>query len=176
MDILISSNLERLIYQIAGSDADKNLAFMKDLSEKGVYQISDDMKGQLSDFYGNYASEEETKAAIRDMYDNTGYVLDTHTAVAYAVYKKYLAETGDETKTVIASTASPYKFTRSVMDAIDPDNKSEDDFELVDALNKLSGVPVPAAIEDIRHADVLHDTVCNKEDMDKEVRKILQIL
>lgn len=176
MDILISSNLERLIYQIAGSDAERNLAFMKDLSEKGFYQISDDMKAQLSDFYGDYASEEETKDAIRDMYNNTGYVLDTHTAVAYAVYKKYQEETGDGTKTVIASTASPYKFTRSVMDAIDPDNRSEDDFELVDALNKLSGVPVPAAIEDIRHASVLHDTICLKEDMDKEVRKILQIL
>ena len=176
MDILISSNLERLIYQAAGRDADKNRAFMADLNEKGAYTITDDMRNQMKDFYGNYASEEETAKAIKEMYEKTGYIMDTHTAVASAVYKKYLAASGDETKTVIASTASPYKFTRSVMNAIDPAYDKQTDFELVDELCCLSGVKVPQAIEDIRSAPVLHDPVCEKEDMCREVKKILGIL
>lgn len=175
MDILISSNLERLIYQTAGRDAEKNLAFMKDLSEKGVYTVTEEMREQMKDFYGNYASEEETAQAIKEIYEKTGYVIDTHTAVATSVYKKYAADTGDSAKTVIASTASPYKFTRSVMNAIDPSYDNQTDFQLVDELNRISGVAVPQAIEDIRSAPVLHHTVCKTEDMCKEVKKILGI-
>lgn len=175
MDILISSNLERLIYQTAGRDAEKNNAYMKALNETGRYEITDEMREQLKDFYGNFASEEETAAAIKDVYEKTGYIMDTHTAVAKSVYEKYKADTADETKTIIASTASPYKFTRSVMNAIDPAYDSQSDFELVDELNRLSGVPVPQAIEDIRSAPVLHDTVCSKEEMCGEVKRILGI-
>lgn len=175
MDILISSNLERLIYQTAGRDAEKNLAFMKDLSAKGVYTVTEEMREQMKDFYGNYASEEETAQAIKEIYEKTGYVIDTHTAVAASVYKKYVADTGDGAKTVIASTASPYKFTRSVMNAIDPSYDDQTDFQLVDELNRISGVAVPQAIEDIRSAPVLHHTVCKTEDMCKEVKKILGI-
>ena len=101
--------------------------------------------------------------------------MDTHTAVAAAVYEKYKADSGDDTPAVIASTASPYKFTRSVMEAIDPSYAAQSDFELVDELNKLSGVKIPQAIEDIRSAAVLHDTVCDKSEMEKEVRKILDL-
>ena len=101
--------------------------------------------------------------------------MDTHTAVAATVYDKYVAETGDKTPTVIASTASPYKFTRSVMNAIDRDYDSKGDFELVDELNRLSGVAVPQAIEDIRSAPILHDTVCDKSEMKTVVKKILGI-
>ncbi len=175
MDILISSNLERLIYQTAGRDAVKNNEFMADLSTKGSYNITDEMKAQMVDFYGNYASEEETAAAIKEMYDSCGYVMDTHTAVAASVYKKFIADTNDTKKTVIASTASPYKFTRSVMNAIDPAYDKQGDFELVDELERLSGVKVPQAIEDIRSAAILHNTVCDTEDMCKEVKKILGI-
>lgn len=175
MDILISSNLERLIYQTAGRDAEKNNEFMKSLAENGTYTITEDMKEQMKDFYGNYASEKETAEAIHDLYKKTGYVMDTHTAVASSVYGKYVKETGDTTKTVIASTASPYKFTRSVMNAIDASYDSQTDFQLVDELCKISGVKVPQAIEDIRSAAVLHDTVCETEDMCKEVKKILGI-
>lgn len=175
MDILISSNLERLIYQTAGRDAEKNREFMKELNTDGVYTITEEMKEQMKDFYGNYATEEETAQTIKEVYDKTGYIIDTHTAVAAAVYKKYEKETDDKTKTVIASTASPYKFTRSVMNAIDPSYDSKTDFELIDELEKLSGVKVPQAIEDIRSAAVLHDTVCETADMCKEVKKILKI-
>ena len=174
MDILISSNLERLIYRIAGNDAEKNAEFMRALTEEGKYMITDEMRTQLADFYGNYTTEEETAEVIRDLYEKTGYVIDTHTAVATGVYHKYVKETGDNTKTVIASTASPFKFTRSVMDAIDKEKyDSMTDFELVDELNKLSGVKVPAAIEEIRTAPILHDIVCDKSEMQQTVEKLL---
>ena len=175
MDILISSNLERLIYRIAGNSAKKNSELMESLKNTGKYEITPEMKAQLSDFYGNYATEAEDAATIKKLYEDTGYVIDTHTAVAATVYEKYKKETGDDTVTVIASTASPYKFTRSVMNAIDPSYDSKTDFELIDELEKLSGVKVPQAIEDIRSAAVLHDTVCETEDMCKEVKKILNI-
>ena len=175
MDILISSNLERLIYRIAGDSAEKNCELMKSLQENGKYMITEDMKAQLADFYGNYASEEETASVIREIYEETGYIIDTHTAVAAAVYKKYQKESGDNTKAVIASTASPYKFTRSVMTAIDHKYDSRPDFELVDELEKLSKVKVPQAIEDIRTAPVLHKTICEVEEMEHVVKDFLGV-
>ena len=175
MDILISSNLERLIYRIAGEDAAKNAELMKALSQTGKYEITEAMKEQLADFVGGYASEEECFAQIKNLYEKCGYVLDTHTAVASAAYTKYVKETGDQTKTVIASTASPYKFTRSVMKAIDPKYDAMGDFELVDELSKISNTAVPNAIEEIRDAKVLHDTVCEKDEMESVVKKFLGI-
>ena len=175
MDILISSNLERLIYMTAGSDADKNAAFMASLSKEGKYTITDDMKAQMKDFYGNYASEAETAETIKALYDKTGYVIDTHTAVASCVYNKYKQETNDTTKTVIASTASPFKFTRSVMNAIDAKYDAMGDFELVDELSKIANVEVPNAIEEIRTAPVLHDHVCDKTEMQQTVKDFLGI-
>ena len=175
MDILISSNLERLIYKIAGDDAEKNLDLMKQLTTEGRYTITEDMQAKLAEFYGGYATEQETAAAIKRVYESDLYIMDTHTAVASSVYDRYVAETGDKTSTVIASTASPYKFTRSVMNAIDSAYDSKTDFELVDELNKLSGVKVPQAINDIRYAPVLHDTVCDKEDMLQTVKTFLNI-
>ena len=176
MDILISSNLERLIYRIAGNDARKNSEFMAALSQTGQYRITEEMSSQLADFYGNYASEQETAARIKELYEKTGYVIDTHTAVASAVCQKYREETGDMRKTVIASTASPFKFTRSVMNAIDSKYDSMTDFELADELSRLANVKVPNAIEEIRTAPVVHDTVCEKEEMKQTVEKILGIL
>lgn len=175
MDILISSNLERLIYRIAGNDANQNREFMEALSGQGKYEITDKMRAQLSDFYGNYANEAETAAEIRRLYENCGYVLDTHTAVASAVYQKYVKETGDTAKAVIASTASPFKFTRSVMNAIDDKYETMSDFELVDELSRLSNVKVPGAIEEIRTAPVVHDRQCDVDEMQKVVREFLGI-
>lgn len=175
MDILISSNLERLIYKIAGNDADKCADLMKALSTKGVYDITDDMKANLNDFVGGYTDEAKTAATIKAMYDKEGYIMDTHTAVAAGVYKDYAEKSGDKTPTVIASTASPYKFTRSVMNAIDSKYDAMGDFELVDELCKLSGVKVPNAIEEIRTAPVLHDIVCASNKMQETVEKILKL-
>ena len=175
MDILISSNLERLIYRIAGDDAGKNTQLMESLSKAGSYEITEQMKVQLSDFYGGYASEEETAKRIKEMYENTGYIIDTHTAVASAVYGKYAAKTGDKTVTVIASTASPFKFSRSVMHAIDGKYDAMSDFELVDELSEIGKVPVPEAIEEIRTAPVVHDHVCDKTEMKTVVKRFLGI-
>lgn len=172
MDILISSNLERLIYRIAGNDAEKTAIFMKRLADQGEYEITPEMREALSCFVGGYATEEETFHMIRQVYEKTGYIMDTHTAVAAHVYDTKAKAQG--LPAVIASTASPYKFTRSVMDAIDKEKyESMGDFDLVDELCALSGVKVPPAIEEIRMAPVLHDTVCDKSEMQATVEKIL---
>jgi len=173
MDILISSNLERLIYLVAGSDHVKNKELMASLNKDGKYEITDEMKKLLSDFYGNYATEAETAELIKNLYEETGYIIDTHTAVAADVYKKYKKETNDTTKSVIASTASPFKFTRSVMEAIDPKYSSMDDFTLVDELSKIGNVTVPNAIEEIRTAEIIHNTVCEVSQMEEVSKKFL---
>jgi threonine synthase len=172
MDILISSNLERLIYRIAGEDADRTKALMDALTSAGEYEIDEKMKEGLAGFEGGYATEKETSETIRKVYEAADYIMDTHTAVASHVYYTKAKDKGR--KTVIASTASPYKFTRSVMDAIDKEKYDKmTDFELVDELNEISGVKVPGAIEEIRTAPVLHDLVCDKSEMQNTVEKIL---
>ncbi len=173
MDILISSNLERLVYLIAGSDADKNRELMQELANTGKYTITEEMKNRLKDFTGGYANEAEVAATIRRIYEKTGYVIDTHTAVASTVYEKYREDSKDETPTVIVSTASPFKFTRSVMEAIVGAIDDKSDFELIDKLSEIANVKIPKAIEEIRSAEVLHDTVCDKEDMKVQVKKFL---
>ena len=176
MDILISSNLERLIYRAAGNAAEKCAAFMRDLAEKGEYQITASMRDQLVDFRGGFASEEENFAGIRALYEKTGYVIDTHTGIGNAVYRRYAEETGDRTKTVIASTASPYKFAAAVVRAIDPARaEGKDEFELIDELRAISGTPEPAAITDIRTAPVRHETVADVEEMPATVLGFLGI-
>lgn len=175
MDILISSNLERLIYKIAGNDAEKNRNFMEQLGAEGKYEITEEMKEKLREFYGNYANEEETAQTIRQVYEETGYVLDTHTAVGKAVYEKYKKDTQDNTKTVIASTASPFKFTRSVMTAIDKKYEDMEDFQLVDELSELAKIPVPQAIEEIRTAEIRHNTTAQVSQMAEPVMEILGI-
>lgn len=174
MDILISSNLERLIYRLSGNDPERTKALMDALAGCGSYEITEEMKEGLSDFYGNYADEVETADTIHKYFKDAGYVLDPHTAVAASVYGKYRAETKDETKTVIVSTASPYKFTRSVMEAIDHQYQGMGDFELADELERLSGVRVPDAISAIKEAPVLHDRVCGKDEMKQVVVEWLE--
>jgi len=122
------------------------------------------------------ALQEETAEEIRNLYEKTGYIIDTHTAVATGVYHKYLKDTKDtDTKTVIASTASPFKFTRSVMDAIDKKYDAMTDFELVDELSKIGNVKIPNAIEEIRTAEVRHKTVCEVDEMPKVVKEFLNV-
>jgi len=173
MDILISSNLERLIYLIAGCDDAKNTELMQKLNSEGVYIISDDMKANLTDFVGGFATEEETAKRIKELYEKTGYVLDTHTAVASYVYDQYVKETGDTNKTVIASTASPFKFGQSVMEAIDGNAHDEDMFELVETLSKTANVAIPNAVEELKTAPVLHDNICEKDGMKDIIKEFL---
>lgn len=175
MDILISSNLERLIYKIAENDSEKNAELMAELAKDGKYTITDSMRKQLADFYGNYATEAETTEEIKRVYDKTGYIMDTHTAVASCVYGKYKKDTNDDKVTVIASTASPFKFTRSVMNAINPAYDKLGDFELVDELSKIGNVKVPNAIEEIRNAEIRHNNLCNVDEMESVVKKFLNM-
>ena len=176
MDILISSNLERLLFRMTGNSASETKKLMEALKTDGTYKITDDMREVISDFYGNFATEEEDAQIIKEVFEKERYVLDPHTGVAVAVYDKYKEETGDKTVTVIDSTASPYKFTRSVMHAIDKDKyDGMEDFELVDELNAISGMKIPAAIEEIRNADILHNRECDADKMREEVEDILGI-
>ena len=174
MDILISSNLERLVYMIGGCDAEKNSTLMKALKEKGVYELTDDMKANLSDFAAGYATEAEIKEKIAATYKKTGYVMDTHTAVAASVYEKYQKDSGDSRKTVIASTASPYKFSRSVMTAIDANYDALEEFDLIDTLEVISNVDIPNAVEEIRDAKILHTLECDADKMEEMVKNILK--
>ena len=174
MDILISSNLERLIYEIAGEDSEKCASLMKSLSENGKYEITPEMKERCASFVGGYASEKEVFARIHEVFADTGYLMDTHTAVASAVYEMYRKNTGDELKTVIVSTASPFKFTSSVMEAVEGRKSDEDDFALIDRLSAMSSLAIPHAVEEIRNAEIIHDTVCEKDEMKKEVEEFLK--
>lgn len=175
MDILISSNLERLIYRIAGEDSEKNAGLMAALKSQGAYEISEEMKEKLADFEAGYATEEQVKQTIHDIYAATGYVMDTHTAVAACVYQEYRKAGKDTRKTVIASTASPYKFARSVMTAIDAKYEEWNEFDLIDELHKVSGMEIPNAIEEIRNAQILHDRECDADKMEETVKEILGV-
>ena len=175
MDILISSNLERLIYLIAGEDSEKTRELMEELKDSGSYTITEDMKEKLSDFASGYSDEAETAESIRENYEKTGYVIDTHTAVAAHVCEQYRIKTGDAKKCVIASTASPYKFVKSVMTAIDEKYADADEFELLKVLEETSGVEMPQAIKDILDANILHTLECDADKMKETVKGILQV-
>jgi threonine synthase len=152
-----------------------NKEFMESLQETGIYHITKEMKEQLESYSGGYASEAQTAETIKNLYEKTGYVIDTHTAVAASVYNRYVEETGDQTKTVIASTASPFKFGRSVLNAIDSKYDALSDFEQIDELAIIANVEIPNAINEIRNAPVLHDHICEKDAMVDEVKKFLGI-
>lgn len=175
MDILISSNLERLIYQIAGCDDEKNRELMNALKSEGVYQITEDMKAGLCDFEAGYATEEQTAATIREVYEKTGYVMDTHTAVAAYVCGEYQKRAKDSVKCVTASTASPYKFVKSVMTAIDASYASKDELELLEELEHVSGTELPSAVRDILNADILHTLECDVDQMEQTVKNLLNL-
>ncbi len=173
MDILISSNLERLIYIIAGEDAEKTKELMKELKAGGKYEITPDMREKLADFAAGYADEKQTAGSIRKNYEETGYVMDTHTAVASHVCDGF-KEANGASKCMIASTASPYKFVQSVMGALGK-GESDDELKLLTGLESISGVPMPQAVKDILNAKVLHRTECDADKMEETVKAILKI-
>lgn len=175
MDILISSNLERLIYLITDEDAEATSAFMQELKEKGSYTLSETMKAKLESFEGGYASQEQTSERIKVVYEDVGYVLDTHTAVAACVCETCRKSSHDDRRYLIASTASPYKFVKSVMTAIDSNCENKDEMELLKELQIVSGTDMPQAIIEILDAKVLHSTQCEADEMKDVVKSILQI-
>ena len=173
MDILISSNLERLLYLLSERDGRLVADWMKELDTDKNYQVTAKVKDALKDFYGGFCSQEETLKEIGDMWKDNHYLMDTHTAVAYKVYSDYQKETGDETPTVIASTASAYKFAESVAKAcgIGPCN---DGFEYVKALAEETGVPVPYGLKDLDKKEIRHTGVVDADKMDEAVLEALK--
>lgn len=173
MDILISSNLERLLWHISGESSAYVADLMQQLTSSGRYRIGEAMKKNLTDFVGGYATEEETAQIIGRVQETTGYLLDPHTAVAYSVWEKYRQKTGSITPAVIVSTASPYKFAKDVMQAVDPKYADGEDFALFAELEKMTGVPVPAVVRGLASRPVLHKRVCKKAEMQLVVENIL---
>ena len=170
MDILISSNLERFLCHTIGQQKTKEC--MIKLQKEGNYSIEAIQNSEIS---GEYATKQQTYTAIKQLYEQTGYVMDTHTAVAYAAYQKYKQKTKDDTPMVIVSTASPYKFTKDVMTALDQSNQNKDAFLLMEKLQEVSGVKIPASIKDIEKRKVLHNNVCEKQNIKEFVTKYLLV-
>ncbi len=177
MDILISSNLERFLYEISGKDDRLIADLMKRLNEEGIYEISDDMKRKVSEhFFGGFCNDEETKETIRDTFEKYGYLIDTHTAVAKNVYDQYQKKTGDRTVTVIASTASPFKFAPSVLDAVKEGyDKDVDEFRLLQELSEISGLKIPKSLAALQEKERRFSDVFDKQDMIEAVSGFLNI-
>ena len=175
MDILVSSNLERLIYLITGEDSGKTKELMEGLKGNGSYSITEEMAAKLEDFEAGFATEEETRDCIRSIYQETGYVTDTHTAVAAHVCDQYRGKSGDSGKCVVVSTASPYKFAKSVMTAIDGKYKTAEDLALLKELRAVSGIEMPQAVKDLLNAEVLHTLECDSKQMQNMVKSLLNM-
>ncbi|MBR2742964.1 MAG: threonine synthase [Clostridia bacterium] len=175
MDILISSNLERLLFDLSDGDEKLVTSYMKSLSEKGRYEVTDEIKSRISKlFESGFTDDDGTKETIRRVFEEKGYLCDTHTGVAVTVYNDYVKRTGDTTPTVIASTASPYKFAKSVLEALKADIAGKDDFELLNMLNEKSGVPVPDALGLLKTKPVRFSEKIKKEDMEAFVDDYLK--
>ncbi len=175
MDILISSNLERMLYELTGHDDKQVAAWQNDLKNDGKYTVSDDVLNKLKTlFYGGFCDEESTSATIKETIEKYNYLIDTHTAVAVSVYNDYKNSTGDGRPVVIASTASPYKFANSVLESIG-ENVPENEFDAVKLLSEKTNTEIPAPIAALESAVVRFENVCNKEEMNKVVLSRLGI-
>lgn len=174
MDILISSNLERLLYHLNNNDEKKVSDLMKSLSEKGVYQIDDEVKEKLqAEFFGGFCDDEATEKTIAKMFKEYNYLCDTHTAVAVNVYDQYVEKTGDTTPSVIASTASPYKFAASVLPAVYEKEIPESDFDKVELLSKVTGTSIPKSLSELKTKQILHKVCVEKQDMSDFIKEFL---
>jgi len=175
MDILVSSNLERLLYDISGGDSNILNDLIDSLNKKGEFEITAGMKNKMADFYGGFATDRETFETIKYLFSSFDYLIDTHTAVGYNVYQKYVEKSGDMSKTVISSTASPFKFPGSVAKAIDAKYNDMDEFSLIKVISKISGLKVPPALKDLERREILHKTVCRTDQMMDVISDILGI-
>lgn len=177
MDILVSSNLERLLYKLSGDNDEVTRGWMNALKSEGKYEVSDDVKAVINEkFYGGFCDDKNTEATIREMFEQDKYLCDTHTAVAINVYKQYVEETGDKTPSVIASTASPYKFSKAVLEAVEPNaTLPETEFDMVDELHKVSGAEVPAPLANLKNKTARFSDVTEVNDMENYVLGALGI-
>lgn len=178
MDILISSNLERFLYDLTGCSDATVKEWMNELNTKGTYEISPEVKEKMqSMFVAGCCDDSETMATIKKCAAEYDYVIDTHTAVAKAVYDKYVAETGDATKSIIASTASPFKFNQSVLISLEDHNSvvGKDEFTLLGELSEKSNMQIPASLAELKDKSVVFDLVCDKDEMQQVVSDFLMV-
>lgn len=176
MDILVSSNLERLLHEVARNNTEQVNEWMQLLSRTGYYELTHEARERLSDFYANFATEGQTAKAIHDVYEKYGYTLDPHTAVAYNVYQQYVLETQDTvTPTIIVSTASPYKFPRSVVEALEGTSSELSDFELVEKLHALTQLAIPQAVTEALESPVRHRQTVDVSAMKEAVLTTLSL-
>ncbi len=176
MDILISSNLERLLYLMNGGNDEEICFWFDSLAKNGSYKVSEKVKKQLdSEFFAAFCDDETTKTTIRETFTNKKYLSDTHTAVAINAYEQYVNMSGDKTPTVITSTASPYKFCADVLSAICENEENADDFEMLENLERLSGTKAPSQLSSLKGSKVRFNEVCEKEKMDKIVLGLLNL-
>ena len=174
MDILVSSNLERLVYMMA-QDSQKVKSYMDDLNQNGVYEISSDLLEKIQDvFKAGWLNEDEVLDTIKTCFEQTGYLLDTHTAIGYGVYKEYQKTSGDETKTIILATASPYKFADSVYKALTDQNLSE--YQAIEAVYEKTGVDIPKPLVQLDQKEILHQKVIDKDDIIHEISQKIKEL
>ena len=175
MDILISSNLERLLYQLCGKDDAVIRDWFGKLSSEGKYAVSDSVKEKLqADFWGGFCDDQETAETIKKTFNEYGYLCDTHTAVAVKVYQDYTAQTGDKTKCIIASTASPYKFNDAVLAAITDEAIPADPFEQAEMLSRISGTTPPASLMELKTKKVRFTDSVEKQQMVEKVKEMLK--
>ena len=178
MDILISSNLERFLYDLTGCDDKLVSEWMKELNTNGSYEVSADVKAKMQEmFTAGCCDDAETMATIKKCASEYNYVIDTHTAVAKSVYDKYVAQTGDTTKTIIASTASPFKFNQSVLIALEDHNAvvGKDEFTLLKELSEKSNMQIPKSLYELKDKSVVFDLVCDKDEMQQIVSDFLMV-
>ena len=177
MDILISSNLERLLYLLTGEDDAQIREWFTALAEKGTYEVTDAVKAKLTEqFYGGFCDDAETKATIAELYQKYGYTCDTHTAVAVKVYEDYRKETGDTTKTLIASTASPFKFSASVLDALGKKPADgTDEYDMVELLHEVSSMEIPQSLAALKTKPRRFDGSIDKSEMQQFVLQELHL-
>lgn len=174
MDILVSSNLERLVYMMA-QDSQKVKSYMDDLNQNGVYEISSDLLEKMQDvFKAGWLNEDEVLDTIKTCFEQTGYLLDTHTAIGYGVYKEYQKTSGDETKTIILATASPYKFADSVYKALTDQSLSE--YQAIEAVYEKTGVDIPKPLVQLDQKEILHQKVIDKDDIIHEISQKIKEL
>ncbi|MCH5202884.1 MAG: threonine synthase [Oscillospiraceae bacterium] len=174
MDILVSSNLERLLYKFSGNDDKLVAQWMKSLKTVGKYEVTEEVKKEITDkFFGGFCNDDDTKKTIKTLFKQENYLCDTHTSVAINVYNQYVEKTGDKTPVVLASTASPYKFSNAVLEAVAPEAISDNEFEMVEKLNQITGAEIPKPIAELENLEVRFNNVTESKSMPEYVKETL---
>lgn len=175
MDILISSNLERLLFEICDRNSEVINNLINDLTSQNKYKINPKMKSNLASFDSEYATCDEAKISIKKVFKEYNYLIDTHTAVAYSSYEKYKSKTKDNTKTVIVSTASPYKFSKDVLKAISNISDNASEFEIIDELSRISKTEIPPSISALKNKEIIHKSVYEKDDLRIGIKNFIKV-